>query len=111
MPVKANLLALEDTGTMISGLATYVATLRERLVPSVGQARSQLKMCEQDLLSALDAWDKATAGLDETDFTPGPLITEPAASNRPTAASTARRHRSARKVCDGQQQLFPTAAG
>jgi len=110
MPVEADLPVLGEASVLIEGLAAYVATLRERLIPDVGQARSQLVMCEQDLLSALDAWEKATAGLDETDFTPGTTIGRPPTPFRPAVTPTARRPRAFRNVCDGQQQLFPTAA-
>ncbi|RIJ69972.1 hypothetical protein D1871_20290 [Nakamurella silvestris] len=97
---------VEETGARIAGLAAQVASIRHHLCPKADRARSLLVMCEEDLLSAVDAWEKATTDLTPEDFSP---ITQPALpvpTVVPEVRPAARRPGRHRKLADGQQSLF-----
>jgi len=106
LPVVAVSGVFEEASAVIVGLAVHVASIREHLPLDAVRARSLMVMCEEDLLSAVDAWEKATADLTLDDLPAGTTYHQevPRASSK--AQPAVRPARRARKVCEGQQQLF-----
>lgn len=97
----------------LGNLAALIAAVRGLAAPEAARVRSMLAMCEDDLLSAVDAIGKTVAAADrETPvWIPGEIPVQPAIPGvvaqkpRPTAGRKPGR----RRPTAGQQSLFALA--
>ena len=109
--MEVQIAILENAASSVASLAAHVAGVRAAVPPDAGRVRDQLTMCEEDLLSAADALQKALWAVGSTyepvpagQVTPNPVLLIPVADQRVQRPRPVSRQQG--RVAAGQEVLF-----